>query len=38
MYAWTNLIFGKSHILIPEIWCKMIVANQIAGVLNQIYL
>ena len=36
MIGWTNLIFGK--ILVPEIWAKMHLANEIAGFLNQLYL
>ena len=36
MLGWTNLIFGK--ILVPEIWAKMLLANEIAEFLNQIYL
>ena len=36
MIGWTNLIFGK--ILVPEIWAKMLLANEIAGFLNQLYL
>ena len=36
MLGWTNLIFGK--ILVPEIWVKIVLANEIAGFLNQLYL
>ena len=36
MYSCTNPIFGKH--LVPEIWNKMLVGNQIAGLLNQLYL
>ena len=36
MYARANLKFGK--IPVPEIWPKMLLANQIAGFLNQIYI
>ena len=35
MLGWTNLIFGK--ILVPQIWAKMLLANGIAGFLNQLY-
>ena len=31
-----NLLFGK--ILVPEIWAKVLLANQIVGFLNQLYL
>ena len=31
-----NLILGKN--LVPKIWVKMLLANQIAGFSNQIYL
>ena len=36
MVGWANLIFGK--ILVPEIWAKMLSANEIPGFLNQLYL
>ena len=36
MYVWTNLIFWE--ILVPDIWTKMLLGNQIAGFLNQLYL
>ena len=36
MFEWTNLIFRK--ILVPEIWAKMLLANEIAGFVNQLYL
>ena len=36
LYALTNLIFGK--ILVPGIWTKMLLTNQIVGFLNQLYL
>ena len=36
MLGWTNLIFGE--ILVPEIWVKMLLANEIAEFLNQLYL
>ena len=36
LYAWKNFIFMK--IPVPEIWPKMLLANQIAEFLNQIYL
>ena len=36
LYALTNLIFGK--ILVPGIWAKMLLTNQIVGFLNQLYL
>ena len=35
-YSWTSLIFGKN--LVPEIWDEMLLANQIVGFLNQLYL
>ena len=35
-YSCTNSIFGKN--LVPEIWAKMLLVNQIAGFLNQLYL
>ena len=35
MLEWTNLMFGE--ILVPEIWVKMLLANEIAGFLNQLY-
>ena len=34
LYAWSNFIFGK--ILVPEIWPKMLLANQIVGFFNQL--
>ena len=34
--SYINLIFGKN--LVPEIWVKMLSANQIAVLLNQLYL
>ena len=36
MLRWINLTFGE--ILVPEIWAKMLLANEIAGFLNQVYL
>ena len=36
LYSCTNPIFGKN--LVPEIWVKMLLVNQIAGFLNQLYL
>ena len=36
MFEWTNLIFRK--IPVPEIWAKMLLANEIAGFVNQLYL
>ena len=36
MLGWTNLIFGK--IVVPEISAKMLLGNEIAGFLNQLYL
>ena len=36
LYSCTNPIFGES--LVPEIYAKMLLANQIAEVLNQLYL
>ena len=36
MLGWTNLIFGE--ILVAEIWVKMLLASEIAGFLNQLYL
>ena len=36
MLGWTNLIFGE--IVVPEIWAKMLLANEIAGFLNELYL
>ena len=36
LYSCTNHIFGKN--LIPEIWTKMLLANQITGFLNQLHL
>ena len=36
MLGWTNLVFGE--ILVPEIWAKMLLANEIAGFFNQLYL
>ena len=36
LYSCTNPIFGKN--LVPEIWAKMLLANQITGFLNQRYL
>ena len=36
LYSFTNPIFGK--IFVPEIWAKMLSANQIAGFFNQPYL
>ena len=33
--SYTNPIFGKP--LVPEIWVKVLSANQIAGFLNQLY-
>ena len=36
LYSCTNPIFGKN--LVPGIWAKMLLANQIAGFLNQLYL
>ena len=35
MLGWTNLIFGE--ILVPKIWVKMLLPNEIAGFLNQLY-
>ena len=32
LYSCTNLMLGKN--LVPEIWAKMLSANQIAGFLN----
>ena len=32
LYSCTNLILGKN--LVPEIWAKMLLANEIAGLLN----
>ena len=37
LYALINLIFG-GKILVPEILTKVLLANQIAGFLNQLYL
>ena len=36
LYSCANPIFGKN--LVPEIWDKMLLANQITGFLNQLYL
>ena len=36
LYSCTNPIFRKS--LVPEIWAKMLLANHVAGFLNQLYL
>ena len=36
LYSCTNPILGKN--LVPEIWAKMLSANQIAGFLNWLYL
>ena len=36
LYSCTNLIFGKN--LVPEIWAKMLSANQATGFLNQLCL
>ena len=36
MLGWTNLIFWE--ILVPEIWAKMLLANEIVGFSNQLYL
>ena len=36
LYLCTNLTFGKN--LVQEIWTKMLLGNQIAGFLNQLYL
>ena len=36
MLGWKNLVFGE--ILVPEIWAKMLLANEIAGFFNQLYL
>ena len=36
LYSCTNPIFGKS--LVPEIWAKMCLANQIVGFLNQLHI
>ena len=36
LYLCINLIFGKN--LVPVIWTKMLLANQIVGFLNQIYI
>ena len=36
LYSFTNPILGKN--LVPEIWAKMLLANQIAGFLIQLYL
>ena len=36
LYSCANPIFGKN--LVPEIWAKMLSANQITGFLNQLYL
>ena len=32
LYFWTNPLLGKN--LVPEVWTKMLLANQIAGFLN----
>ena len=36
LYSCTNPLFREN--LVPEIWTKMPLANQIAGFLSQIYL
>ena len=36
LYSCTNPIFRKNRV--PEIWTKMLLANQIAGFFNQLYL
>ena len=36
LVPYTNSVFGKN--LVPEIWAKVLSANQIAGFLNQLYL
>ena len=36
LYSYTNSVSGKN--LVPEIFAKMLLANQIAGFLNQLYL
>ena len=36
LYSFTNPILWKN--LVPEIWAKMLSANQNAGFLNQLYL
>ena len=36
LYSCTNPISGNN--LVPELWAKMLLANQITGFLNQLYL
>ena len=36
LYSWTIPVLGKN--LVPEIWAKMLLADQITGFLNWLYL